>query len=215
MLSGHTLLVRSPRLEALAPRHLGATAPATGAIPGLFDYVGSYLKERAAGSALWGTPIIYETHYYPWGAKGHLPLGKRRNVLYVLEKDVELYRKYADYNFAMLEEILRLAKERGFDVVLYDQPLNASAAGPDWNGVVPAYRKRARELAKRYDVPYVHIERGVELSDDDFADLFHLLAPARLKWQPEMARQLAAVLDGSSRPVAAAPSAKHPPAARR
>ena len=62
-------------------------------------------------------------------------------------------------------------------MVLYDQPLNASAAGPDWNGVVPAYRKRARELAARYDVPYVHIERGVKLSDDDFADLFHLLAP--------------------------------------
>ncbi|HEX5640925.1 MAG TPA: hypothetical protein VFZ86_01155 [Thermoleophilia bacterium] len=215
MLSGHTLLVRSPRLEALAPRHLGAKAPATGAIPGLFDYVGSYLKERAAASALWGTPIVYETHYYPWGAKGHLPLGKRRNVLYVLEKDVELYRKYADYNFAMLEEILKLADERGFDVVLYDQPLNASAAGPDWNGVVPAYRKRARELAARYDVPYVHIERGVKLTDDDFADLFHLLAPARLKWQPEMARQLAAALDGTSGPVAAAPSAPHPAAALR
>ena len=215
MLSGHTLLVRSPRLEALAPRHLGAKAPATGAIPGLFDYVGSYLKERAAASALWGTPIVYETHYYPWGAKGHLPLGKRRNVLYVLEKDVELYRKYADYNFAMLEEILKLADERGFDVVLYDQPLNASAAGPDWNGVVPAYRKRARELAARYDVPYVHIERGVKLTDDDFADLFHLLAPARLKWQPEMARQLASALDGTSGPVAAAPSAARPAAALR
>ena len=96
------------------------------------------------------------------GRQGPPPLGKRRNVLYVLEKDVKLYRKYADYNFAMLEEILKLADERGFDVVLYDQPLNASAAGPDWNGVVPAYRKRARALAARYDVPYVHIERNVE-----------------------------------------------------
>ena len=71
-----------------------------------------------------------------------------------------LYRKYADYNFAMLEEILKLAEERGFDVVLYDQPLNASAAGPDWSGVVPAYRKRARELAARYDVPYVPHRRS-------------------------------------------------------
>ena len=86
----------------------------------------------------------------------------------------KLYRKYADYNFGMLEEILKLARERGYDVVLYDQPLNASAAGPDWNGVVPAYRKRARALAARYDVPYVHIERHVALRDDDFADLFHL-----------------------------------------
>ena len=165
-----------------------------GAIPGVFDYVGSYLRERAAGKAPWGTKIAYESHYYPWGATGHLPLGKRRNVLYVLDKDVKLYRKYADYNFAMLEEILKLARDRGYDVVLYDQPLNASAAGPDWNGVVPAYRKRAHALAARYDVPYVHIERGVTLRDDDFADLFHLLAPARLKWQPEMARELASTL---------------------
>ena len=65
----------------------------------------------------------------------------------------------------MLEEILKLARERGYDVVLYDQPLNASAAGPDWNGVVPAYRKRARALAAHYDVPYVHIERKVALTD--------------------------------------------------
>ena len=215
MLSGKTLLVRSPRLAALAPRYFGKTAPTTGAIPGVFDYVGSYLKERAASSALWGTPIIYETHYYPWGAKGHLPLGKRRNVLYVLEKDVKLYRKYADYNFAMLEEILKLADERGFDVVLYDQPLNASAAGPDWNGVVPAYRKRAHELAGRYGVPYVHIERGVKLRDDDFADLFHLLAPGRLKWQPEMARQLASALPASYGYVASARSVARPAAALR
>lgn len=203
LLSGHTLLVRSRRLAQIAPKYFGAKAPNTGSIPGIFDYVGSYLRERAAGRALWGTKIAYESHYYPWGAKGHLPLGKRRNVLYVLAKDVKLYRKYADFNFAMLEETLKLAHERGFDVVLYDQPLNASAAGPDWNGVVPAYRKRARALAARYDVPYVHIEGHVTLRDDDFADLFHLLAPARLKWQPEMARELASTLDAPAEPVAA------------
>ena len=64
-------------------------------------------------------------------------------------------------------------------------------------------------------MPYVHIERGVKLTDDDFADLFHLLAPARLKWQPEMARQLAATLGGSAGPVAVAPSSARPAAALR
>jgi hypothetical protein len=194
LLSGHELLVRSPRLEQLSPKYFGREAPSTGAIPGIFDYVGSYLRERASGHALWGTRIPYETHYYPWGAKGHTQLGKRRNVLYVLAKDVTLYRKYGDYNFAMLEEVLELARDKGFDVLLYDQPLNASAAGPTWNGVVPAYRKRAEALAKEYGAPYLHIERNVRLTDEDFADLFHLLAPARLKWQPEMARQIAATL---------------------
>jgi hypothetical protein len=219
MLSGHTLLVRSPRLAELAPRYFGKTVPATGQLPGILDYVGTYLKERAATGKPWGTPIVYETHYYPWGAQGHTQLGKRRNVLYVLQKDVILYRKHADYNFAMLEEIFKLAEERGFDVVLYDQPLNASAAGPDWNGVVPAYQKRARELAARYDISYLRIK--VDLTDHDFADLFHLLAPARLKWQPEMARQLASVLDEASHAaaraerLAACPAAACPAAAKR
>jgi hypothetical protein len=204
LLGSHTLLVRSPRLAQVGPKYFGKAAPATGAIPGIFDYVGSYLRERAAGNAPWGTRIAYASHYYPWGATGHSPLVKRRNVLSVLDTDVKLYRKNADYNFAMLEEILKLARERGYDVVLYDQPLNASAAGPDWNGVVPAYRKRAQALVARYDVPYVHIERHVTLRDDDFADLFHLLAPARLKWQPEMARELASTLGAPpAEPVAA------------
>jgi hypothetical protein len=194
LLSGHTLLVRSRRLDQIAPKYFGKSAPDTGAIPGIFDYVGSYLRERAADGPTWGKKITYQPHYYPWGALGHSPLGKRRNVLYVLAKDVTLYRKYGDYNFAMLQEVLRLARERGYDVVLYDQPLNASAAGPDWAGVVPAYRKRATALAKKWGVPYIHVERKVRLRDDDFADLFHLLAPARLKWQPVMAQEIASTL---------------------
>jgi hypothetical protein len=215
LLSGHTLLVRSPRLEAIAPRYFGRTAPATGAVPGIFDYVGSYLRERAAGKSLWGSRIEYATHYYPWGAKGHTQFGKRHNVLYVLEKDVRLYRRYADYNFAMLEEILKLADERGFDVVLYDQPLNAFAAGADWSGVVPAYRKRARELAEKYGVPYVRIRPEDALTDWDFADLFHLLAPGRLKWQPAMAQQLASVLPAASGSVVAWTSPARPATALR
>jgi hypothetical protein len=204
LLSGHTLLVRSKRLAEIGPKYFGSGAPDTGAIPGIFDYVGSYLRERAASTATWGTRIAYEPHYYPWGAVCHTQLGKRRNVLYVLAKDVTLYRQYGDYNFAMLQEILRLARDRGFDVVFYDQPLNASAAGPTWAGVVPAYRKRAAALAKQWDVPYLHVERKVPLDDEDFADLFHLLAPARLKWQPEMARELASTLGAPPAGLAAA-----------
>jgi hypothetical protein len=194
LLSSHTLLVRSPRLAQLAPKYFGTKAPETGAIPGIFDYLGSYLRERGVGTAMWGAPIRYQPHYYPWGATAASPLGKRRNVLYVLAKDVQLYRRYADYNFGMLEEILKLARDRGYDVVLFDQPLNASAAGPTWDGVVPAYRKRARALAARYGVPYVQIPQHVPLRDADFADLYHLLAPARLKWQPVMAQELASTM---------------------
>ena len=204
LLSGRPLLVHSPRLESLAPRFYGQSPTGLGVIPGFFDYLGSYVKARdgKAGRPALGDSLAYAEHYYPPGAKGHLPLGKRRNVLYVLEEDVRLYRLYSAYNLAMLEEILKLARDRGFAVALYDQPLNASAAGPDWAGVVPAYRAACRRLAREYGVAYLHIERAVKLKDDDFADLFHLLAPGRAKWQPEMARQLAAALRSPSGPVA-------------
>jgi len=204
LLSGRPLLVRSARLESVAERFYGQSPAALGVIPGFFDYLGAYVKARdgEAGRPGLGDSLAYAEHYYPPGAKGHLPLGKRRNVLQVLEKDVRLYRLFSAYNLAMLEEILRLARERGFAVALYDQPLNASAAGPDWAGVVPAYRAACRRLARQYGVAYLHIERGVELEDADFADLFHLLAPGRAKWQPEMARQLAAALRSPSGPVA-------------
>ena len=207
LLAGHTLLVRSPRLDQVGPKYFGKTANAAGAIPGIFDYLGSYLHERGigVGTALWGARIKYAPHYYPWGATGASPLGKRRNVLTVLATDAKLYRQNADYNFAMLEDVLKLAQERGYSVVLYDQPLNASAAGPTWNGVVPAYHKRARALAARYGVPYIDVEHAVKLTDGDFADLFHLLAPGRLKWQPVMARELASTLGAPpAEPVAAA-----------
>ena len=204
LLSGRPLLARSPRLEALAQRFYGQSPAAFGVMPGFLEYLGSYVAARVgqAGIPGLGGSLIYAKHYYPPGAKGHLPLGKRRNVLHVLENDVRLYRLYSAYNLAVLEEILKLARERGFSVALYDQPLNASAAGPDWAGVVPAYRAACRELAREYGVAYLHIERGVKLADADFADLFHLLAPGRAKWQPEMARQLAAALRAAPSPVA-------------
>ena len=112
LLSGHELLVRSKRLEQLAPQVLRPRGahhrrhPRHLRLRGLVPARARHRRTRC------GAPrIAYETHYYPWGATGHTQLGKRRNVLYVLAKDVTLYRKYGDYNFAMLEEVLKLARD--------------------------------------------------------------------------------------------------------
>jgi hypothetical protein len=198
LLSGRPLLMRSPRLESLAEEWYGRAAPLSGAIPGILDYLRTYVAERWKGDAAPGVRLEYAEHYYPPGAEGHLPLGKRKHVLYVLEEDVQRYARNADYNMLVLEEILRLARERGHVVVLYDQPLNASAAGPDWAGLVPLYRERVRKLAREYGVAYLQLTDDVDLHDDDFADLYHLLDQGRAKWQPEMARQLAAAIRSSA-----------------
>jgi len=191
LLSGRPILVRSPRLEELAPRLYGRSSRFWGILPGIFDYAGAYLRARAADGPFWGVRIPYAHHYYPPGAKGALPLAKRQEIFKVLARDSQLYSENADYNFTVLREILRLARERGYAVVFWDQPLNASAAGADWGGIVPQYTRRAETLARGAGVPYIRLEPGLALRDADFADLYHLLARGRAKWQPAMARQLA------------------------
>jgi hypothetical protein len=194
LLSGRPLLLRSQRLEQLSKRLFGKHPPLGGELPGFFDYVGAYLRARAADGPFWGARIDYSPHYYPAGAKGASPLAKRLNVDAVMSRDRALYAQYGNYNFAVLRDLVRLARERGYAVAFYDQPLNTSAAGPDWAGVVPDYRARAEALARHTGATYLHVERGLGLTDADFADLYHLLSSGRAKWQPELARQLAGLV---------------------
>lgn len=194
LLSGRPVMLRSERLASLGERLYGTGASVTGAIPGIFDFLGSYLKARDGRS---GRPhilekVTYAKHYYPKEGRpnGASPLQKRLNVLTVLADDAKLYARNSAYNLEVLEEILKLARDRGFTAVLYDQPLNTSAAEPTWHGVVPAYRRACRRLAAEYGVAYIQPQRSVDLVDADFADLFHLLPRGRVKWQPVMAREL-------------------------
>lgn len=212
MLSGKPVLVRSPRLDALAPRLYGRTSRFWGLLPGMFDYLGAYLHARAADKVFWGIRIPYAHHYWPKGAQGALPLAKRYNVLSVLASDRKEYDQNADYNFAVLTEILRLAHDRGFSVVLWDQPLNGSAAGPDYAGIVPDYRRRAEALARAAGVPYIHPGSQANLQDADFADLYHLLYRGRLKWQPVFARELAQAIQLLGGSAVAVPNALPEPA---
>ena len=214
LLSGRPIVLSSPRLERLSQRLFGKSPPFGGIIPGIFDYLGSYLKQRAATGPFWGLSIPYAYHYYAPGAKGALPLAKRQNIFTVLRHDRSRYARYAAYNFAVLRQIVLLSKERGYQVVLYDQPLNFSAGGPTWGGVLPAYQKRAEAMAKQLGVPYIHFERGIHLTDANFADLYHLLQSGRLKWQGELARLLVPITRSvTAAPAAGAPAATPSPAA--
>ena len=196
LLNGRPVLIQSARLEQLASLWYGGSDRFMGLLPGVFDYVGSYVKARVLSGET--DSLSYLTHYSPPGAAGATPLEKRLGVLRAMEEDAGLYRLYGGYNFMVLEEILKLARERGYPVMLYDQPLNTSAAGPYWGGVVPSYTARTLALARRYGVPYARIQQRVELRDGDFGDIWHLLVKGRHKWQPEFARELARALGQSS-----------------
>ena len=148
LLSGRPILVHSPRLAQLAPRLYGRGSPFWGVLPGIFDYAGAYLRVRAADGPFWGVRIPYAHHYYPPAHEGRSAAGQtagRSSRCWPATSGCT--RRTPTTTSPCLREILRLAQERGFAVVFWDQPLNASAAGPDWGGVVPEYRRRAEALA--------------------------------------------------------------------
>ena len=103
------------------------------------------------------------------------------------------YAANHEYNLVVLRELVRLAREKGFDVAFFEQPLNTDVAG-DWAGVLPRYRAEVGRIALVEDVPYLRIERGLRLSDADFVDLYHLLSTSRARWQRQMAREIAGLL---------------------
>ena len=214
LLSGRPIIAPSPWLAKLAPRLYGKAAPFGGVIPGIFDYLGSYLRQRAATGPFWGLSIPYAIHYYPPGSKGASPLAKRQQIFKILRRDRNAYAKHGAYNFFILQQIVKLSQERGYKVVFYDQPLNVSAGGPTWGGVLPAYQKRAEAMAKHFGVPYIHVQNGIHLVDADFADLYHLLDSGRAKWQAELAKLVAPITrEATAAPAAGAPAAAPSPAA--
>ena len=194
LLSGKPIIARSPRLESLAPKLYGQGASPRGVIPGIFDYLGSYLRQRASAGPFWGLSIPYATHYYPPGVKGASASAKVGTLPEVLANDQRNYAANADYDFELLRQIVLLARERGYTVVFYDQPLNVAAGGATWGGVLPAYRARAEALASQSGVPYLHLQAASGVKNADFADLYHLLDRGRVKWQPVLARAVARIL---------------------
>ena len=193
LLASRTLLLRSPRLRELAPELFGHEASWTGGLPGAYDYISAYVRERITSGALPGRRLHYLRHYFGPDARAVSTQGKRATLESVWEYNRAHYEANHAYNLAVLRELVDLARERGFDVAFFEQPLNTSVAG-DWAGVLPRYRAEVAGLAAAYGIPYLRIERSLRLGDDDFVDLYHLLPPARARWQRQMAREVAGIM---------------------
>jgi len=193
LLLGRTMPLVSPYLrDALTAQ--GIDPPAvTSVLPGTFDYLSAYLQSRSEDGLAWLEDVGYEPHYWD-GQPVRSLSAKTSEAKDRIAIDAPLYARHGAYNLAMLEELLRLAQERGFAVALFEQPLNVHVADPTWGGVLPDYRRQVRALAGRYGVAYLDVQQRIALEDEDFGDIYHLVARGRLQWQPVLARQLARAL---------------------
>jgi hypothetical protein len=193
LLASRTLLLRSPRLRELAPALYGREASWTGGLPGAFDFISAYVRERVSSGSVPGRRLHYLRHYFGPEASAASGRAKRATLESVWQYNRSRYADNHEYNMAVLRELVELARERGFDVAFFEQPLNTEVAG-DWAGVLPRYRAEVERVAAAYDVPYLRIERGLRLGDEDCVDPYPLLSPARARWQARMARELAGIL---------------------
>lgn len=190
LLAGEPFFLRSRSVRRLLEAEAASTPPVDLVFPGVLRFIKGYVRERRTDDIPLWAEIAYEEHYVTDGPL-RTDAEKREMATNDMRADAATYAAYADYNFAVLEELVRLAQERGFVVAFFDQPLNEHVLGASWKGVVPSYRRRAHEIAAQYGVAYLDVAQKVALEDTDFVDVYHLVTPGRLKWQPEFARQLA------------------------
>ncbi len=197
LLSSRSLLLRSARLRELAPDLFGTEAPWTGGLPGAADFISGYLQTRVTSGPLPGRRQPYARHYYGRDSVAASPRAKRATLDSVWRYNRTRYAANHVYNLRMLEELVRFARERGFEPVFFEQPLNTDVAG-DWAGVLPRYRAEVERLAAEYELPYLRVDQSLALRDEHFADLYHLMPPARALWQRQMAREVGGLLAPSA-----------------
>ncbi len=190
LLTGEPFFLRSASGRRLLEGEAASTSPIDVVFPGVMRFIAGYVRERRTDDVSLLAEIDYREHYTIDGPL-RTTAQKREMAENDMRDDAATYAAFDDYNFAVLEELVRLAQARGFVVAFFDQPLNEHVLGASWDGVVPSYRRRAQAVAREYGVAYLDVEQKVALADSDYLDVYHLVTPGRLKWQPVFARQLA------------------------
>lgn len=192
LLSGKPMPIRSERLARFLREGYGMKPSLVAPLPGILDFLSNYVRARTSVENGWRATLVYRPHYDD-GRVTTTPSMRRAEAEEAMARDRRLFADYGAYNVAVLDELLDLADERDYAVVLFDQPLNVEVGEEDWGGVVPAYRGEVRRLAARHDAVYIEMSAW-RLPDAVFGDLYHLAPTARAQWERVFASRLAPVV---------------------
>jgi len=196
--SGRELVMASPALRRFVRQHGGASWPPQTIVSGIMNYGGSYVQQHfGALSRLHWPWVQHQTHRVSSAHEFTSAQKTLKMILYLRHAGHtggEFDHDFA-YNAALLEATVRLARQRGFAVVLMEAPENRAIVGDRFDRLKGIYQPLCRRLAARYGATYVDFGDGVGLKNADFRDLTHLVETGRPKWQRGLARALAPVLE--------------------
>ena len=192
-ISGTPLALTSPRLTAALAGRTSLKKRLPGQLVGTFDFVLSYLNQRLITRTPRLLPITYTPHYFGDGPVASLR-AKRRGQAIELARERPQYAANVAYNLAVLADVVRLGRAKGYAVAFFEQPLGPEASGPGWDAYLAGYHADVARVGSALGVPVISVQRRAGLTNEDFADLFHLVNSGRDKWTPLLARGLSGVL---------------------
>ncbi len=192
-LSGSPFALTSPRLAAVLAGRTSIKKRLPGLLTGVFDFALTYLNQRVFTKSPDLGPITYAGHYHADGPVASLS-AKDSGQAIELARERPQYAANVAYNLAVLADVVRLGRQKGYAVTFFEQPLGPEASGPAWKAYLAAYRADVARVGDPLGVPDISVQPQAGLYNDDFADLFHLVNSGRDKWTPLFARGLAGVL---------------------
>ena len=183
---GRPLLLESPALRAFLEEQTGSSGSRLSIAPGIADFAVTWAHWRLHRLRL-GKPvrIRFRQHLYT-RSMAFSDDRKRDQVTRWLEhrgRPGAQFDRVVAYNAAALESAVALARERGFDVVLVENPLNLEIVGTSFDHMQKRYRPLCRDVAARHDAAYVDFVAAAGLRSCDFRDLTHMLYPGEVKYE--------------------------------
>jgi hypothetical protein len=161
--------------------------------------VGRYTGEATEGAETYDPGVVIATSgevEHKYSEANILSESRKRRAAYEwLTERYPVFQETYAANQAELDKLVAACLERRMHPVLLELPINLEIVGDTYDAPRGTYRAGARELAKKYKVPYVDFVEEVGLVNTDFYDLMHLVEPGRVVWQARLSEEVATLLD--------------------
>ena len=160
---------------------------------GLRRLLAWYLDHRGR-PAFTGGDVAYLQHRY------HSALSTAGKLALTQQFKVNLgapggpFFDYFALNRALLRRCVTRAREKGYQIVLMEDPQDTAVVGSAYNVYKQKYQPASRRIARECGAHYVNLNTTAGLVNGDFFDISHLLSSGRRKWTPKLAAAVAQVL---------------------
>jgi hypothetical protein len=137
---------------------------------------------------------LEQPHQYNVAKTGILSASKKKTLVRQWLSDrYPVYKANFGLNATLLENLVKLCRERGYKPVLLELPRNSKVIGSSLSAPTARYRDTCKRLAARYRITWV--PQLASLSNQAFYDLWHLVEPGRKVWQERLSAKSASLLE--------------------